>query len=181
LYEGIQEIIDDYCAKKNSQKGGQMILGKIACAIGKALGGCAQNQSISELEPTSAKEVDWSYINNILFAKFPSPSTHIYLSDKKYYLCSEDDIKRFLAQDQTNKLAYQAEIFDCDDFSYRLMGQLSYPKWSGIAFGILWTNLHALNCLIDENGKFWFVEPQEDKLQENLETWQGNEVLLVVM
>lgn len=69
----------------------------------------------------------------------------------------------------------------CDDFSYRLMGQLSIPEWSGIAFGIVWTNLHALNCFIDDKGKFWFIEPQSDKLQDKLEAWQGTEILFILM
>jgi hypothetical protein len=156
------------------------MIGRILCSIGKALGGC-QSQEIAIGAPTSSKKVTGEYLYNILNAKFPGPNVHIYMSDIDYYLCSEKDIKSFLAQDRTNKEPYIAEVHDCDDFSYRLMGQLSTEKWSGIAFGILWTDKHALNCLIDENGKFWFVEPQQDRLQESLDEWQGTEVLLVVM
>ena len=153
-------------------------LKSICCAICHS---GEQPNDITQIVPTSSKEVDWAYINNLLTTKFPSPTTHIYLSDNKYYLCSFGDIEKFLAQDNTNKLTYAAEVFDCDDFSYRLMGQLSYPNWSGIAFGIVWSDTHALNCLISEDGEFFFIEPQTDKLQKELEPWQGTEVLLVVM
>ena len=139
---------------------------------------------ISELtatiKPTMREQVDGNYIYNILNALIPGAS-HIYLSDSLYWLCSVADIETFLAQDDTNKTGYISEERDCDDFSYRLMGQLSIPNWSGIAFGIVWTNLHALNCFIDEGGKFWFIEPQTNKLQDKLEVWQGTEILFILM
>ena len=154
------------------------MLGSLFCAIGKALGGCEYNTP--ELKPATRKQVDNNYIFNILNTLVPSPS-HIYLSDNQYWLCSDADIEHFLSIDATNKDQYVAEELDCDDFSYRLMGQLSVPWWSGIAFGIVWTEKHALNCLIDTNGEFWFIEPQMDKLQNKLEAWQGTEILFVLM
>ena len=135
---------------------------------------------VPPIKPTTRKQVDGSYIFGILNAVIPS-ATHIYLSDSLYWLCSEDDIKTFLDLDATNKEKYVAESFDCDDFSYRLMGQLSTPEWSGIAFGIVWTNAHALNCFIDDTGKFLYVEPQSGKLQEKLEPWQGTEILFILL
>ena len=133
-----------------------------------------------EVKPITRKQVDSNYIFGILNTISPN-ATHIYLGDSQYWLCSGFDIEAFLAQDETNKIGYIAEERDCDDFSYRLMGQLSIPGWSGIAFGIVWTNLHALNCLVDSNGKFWFVEPQTNQLQEKLEAWQGTEILFILM
>lgn len=132
------------------------------------------------IRPMIRKEVDFNYIFNIINTKLPN-APHIYLSDSTYYLCSEDDIKSFLDMDSTNKETYIAEEFDCDDFSYRLIGQLSVPEWSGIAFGIVWTDLHALNCFIDTNGKFWFIEPQTDAIQEILDDWQGKDIQFVMM
>jgi hypothetical protein len=132
------------------------------------------------VKPTVRKQVDSNYIFNILNAVVPS-ATHIYLSDNQYWLCSGDDIKNFLSIDQTNKMSYVAESLDCDDFSYRLMGQLSTEEWSGIAFGIVWTNLHALSCFISDTGEFFFIEPQTDKLQRTLEPWQGSEILFILM
>jgi hypothetical protein len=125
-------------------------------------------------------KADSNYIFNILNKVQPA-ATHIYISDNEYWLCSKEDIAQFLMQDWTNKKDYVKEEYDCDDFSYRLTGQFSVKDWSGIALGIVWTDLHALNCLIDNTGKFYFIEPQSDKLQENLEAWQGNEILFILM
>ena len=132
------------------------------------------------IKPRVRKQVDGNYIFNILNAIQPN-ATHIYLSDSQYWLCSDEDVENFLIQDDTNKMGFIGEELDCDDFSYRLMGQLSIPDWSGIAFGVVWTNLHALNCLVDEAGTFWFIEPQSDKLQDKLEPWQGTEILFILM
>jgi hypothetical protein len=130
--------------------------------------------------PETRVQVGADYIFNILNQVKPA-ATYIYISDNRYFLCSKNDVDKFLAQDITNKHKYVAEEFDCDDFSYRLMGQFSIRDWSGIALGIVWTDLHALNCLIDDTGKFYFIEPQSDQLQEELEAWQGNEILFILM
>jgi hypothetical protein len=80
-----------------------------------------------------------------------------------------------------NLHSYVPEFHDCDDFAYQLLGQLSTPAWSQTAVGMVWTNTHALNCFIDESGKFYFIEPQTGKIQERLENWQGNEILFIVI
>ena len=134
----------------------------------------------SQYEPGTHKEVDGNYVFNILNQVKP-PATHIYISDMKYWLCSKTDIETFLKLDDTNRQKYVSEEHDCDDFSYRLMGQLSIPKWSGIAFGIMWTDKHAMNCLIDSDSKFWFIEPQTGELKNTLESWQGNEILFILL
>ena len=131
-------------------------------------------------KPDATKLVDSAFIFNILNAVMPS-ATHIYISDNQYQLCSESDINSFLVADDTNKAAYVADLHDCDDFSYRLMGQFSTPEWSGIAFGIVWTDKHALNCLIDDKGKFYFVEPQTDALYETIQPYMGSEILFILM
>lgn len=107
----------------------------------------------------------------------------IYLSDMLYKTTSKEEIERFLAEDDTNYYKYVSEFFDCDDFSYRLHGQLSVPGWSDLAFGIFWTGLpngggHALNIFIDNEDKVWIVEPQNDKVYELPDDW---EPWLVVM
>ena len=129
--------------------------------------------------PVVRRQVDSSYVYGILKAVMPS-ATHIYISDNLYWLCSEDDIKNFLSIDATNKGKFIDDEYDCDDFSYRLMGQLSTPEWSGIAFGVVWSDTHALNCFISDTGEFYFLEPQSDMLQKALEPWQGSEILFIL-
>lgn len=128
----------------------------------------------------SRKLVDGGYIFGILNNVLPG-ATHIYISDSQYWLCSKADIDNILSLDASNKDKFVTDEHDCDDFSYRLMGQLSTQEWSGIAFGIVWTEKHALNCFIDDSGKFWFVEPQTDALKDKLDDWQGNEILFILM
>ena len=132
-----------------------------------------------KLKPKSTREISIGDISTLLYHKFPG--VPVYLSDSVYKLCGLDDINAFLAQDQTNKMGYMAEEFDCDNFSYRLMGQFSVPDWSGLAFGLVWTDLHALNCVIDQNEDFWFVEPQSDALKPALEPWQGTTIRFIII
>ncbi len=115
-----------------------------------------------------------------LEALLPRAET-LFLSDNTFYLCHPEDIALFLAQDATNRLEYLAEDYDCDDFTLRLAGQFSIPRWSALAFGICWTDLHALNFFVDEDGKFWFVEPQSDEIQSQLNAWQGQNLRLLIV
>lgn len=132
-----------------------------------------------KIEPKSFQEIRCGQLVDELSALHPR--AQLFMSDKVYLKCCLEDIKAFLAQDKTNKQKYKVEAYDCDDFAYRLMGQFSIPKWSDLAFGICWTDLHAMNCFIDSEGRFKFVEPQKDTIQDELEPWQGTFVRLIMM
>ena len=118
------------------------------------------------IKPTSTKRITLEELYALLKDKFPT--AEIYLSDRDYLLCHYDDIALFLAQDETNKMTYIAEERDCDDFSYRLMGQFSIPDWSDLCFGIIWSTTHAENVAITEDMKVVFVEPQNDQLSDTI-------------
>ena len=139
---------------------------------------CGCQREIISL-PMSTEEIDNAHLRNLLRAWFPE--ANIYLSDKVYKLCCLSDIRYFLRQDKTNRLKFEKEFFDCDDFAYRLMGQFSIPGWSALALGFCWTDKHAVNILIGQDKKFYYVEPQQDTIQETLKAWQGSKVLLVVI
>jgi hypothetical protein len=116
--------------------------------------------------------------------KITCPYGSIYLSDLKYDLTSKDEIERFLWGDKTNEYTYKKEFMDCDDFSYRLMGNLSIPGWSSLAFGIAWSGKHAFNIFLDHKERLWIVEPQNDsvissKQAEKLDMYKG--IKLVIM
>ena len=123
---------------------------------------------------------DINEVLTLLKSEFPNAS--ILLSDLEYEKISKEDLIKFLRSDDTDLYQYKPEIFDCDDFSYRLMGQLSIPGYSGIPFGIVWTKTprggHALNCFIDENCNVWLVEPQSDKVFKLPKDW---DVYIVMM
>jgi len=151
------------------------LIRQIACAVCKALG---NGQSLGK--PISTQTIDSTELYKILRLRFPTDG-QLYLSDKEYKLCHIEDIECFLIKDETNRVGYIPEERDCDDFAYRLMGQFSIPGWSDLTLGIVWTDLHALNCFIDEDKKFWFIEPQKDELQPFLEEWQGKTIRFIMM
>ena len=122
--------------------------------------------------PTSQEVITGTDLWKLLNEKFPN--VPLYLSDALYLLAKYDDIALFLAQDQTNKFEYKSQSFDCDNFSYRLMGQFSVPEWSALTFGIMWTQKHALNIVVTEDKEVFFVEPQADELlAEPKGSWGG--------
>ena len=90
-------------------------------------------------------------------------------------------MQAFLAYDQTEKLSYVGELYDCDDFAYRLMGNLSVPPWAETASGIICTESHAFNCFIDSDGKLWYIEPQTDTIYDTWQSYFGSEIQFIMM
>ena len=145
-----------------------------------SLGACSiQPTPIPIPKPVIRAEIAGDLLYNLLINKFPE--AHIHISDRVKYLCDIDDINAFLKQDETNHIQYTPELMDCDDFTFRLKGQFSTPEWAKIATGIIWTEKHALMFFVDANQDFWWIEPQSDKVQSELESWQGQKVLLIVI
>lgn len=129
--------------------------------------------------PVLRSEIGYLELYDLLYEKFPE--AQVFLSDRVKYLCDLEDIEAFLAQDETNHIQGEVEKMDCDDFTYRLMGQFSVPGWAEIAKGIIWTGKHALMGCIDTNRDFWWIEPQTDEVQSKLEAWQGSRVRVIIM
>jgi len=90
-------------------------------------------------------------------------------------------MEAFLKKDLTDRIPYIDDWMNCANFAYRLMGQFNIPPYCDLTAGLVWTNLHAVNCFLDENAKFWFVEPQEDKILEELEDWMGSTIRFIAM
>lgn len=90
----------------------------------------------------------------------------LFLVDWKYKIPTLESIKKFLKEDKTDLYKYIPEWYDCDDFSFRLMGQFSIPGWSDIAFGIATSTSHAYNIVVANNEglKVYLIEPQSDKI-----------------
>ena len=122
-----------------------------------------------EHQPTSTAQIELDDLRQLLKKWFPKAI--VMLGENYRFLCNHDDIAVFLAQDQTNKFEYiadeeQISSYDCNVFASRLMGQFSVPGWADLTFGKVWLLQpnHALNCLIDIDKEFWYVEPQSDHL-----------------
>lgn len=129
--------------------------------------------------PKSTKPIGYFPLKQMIREKFPGVT--IYFSDIDYLLCGKEDIQRFLKADETDRYTYVKAHYDCDDFAYRLMGQFSVPRWSHLAFGIVWTTNHAMNCFVDEDKVFWFIEPQNDKLYREIPKGFGSAVRIIIM
>ena len=95
-------------------------------------------------------------------------TSNIWLSDGMFRLVDTENLRAFLKSDAGNNKAYVAEVHDCDDYSYELMGRVS--EWnSDNTFGLVWGlnvngDAHAWNFFVDENKKVKYVEPQNDNI-----------------
>jgi len=99
------------------------------------------------------------------------PDALLLLGENYRWLAHNEDIALFLAQDQTNKMEYVSDkkgisSYDCNVFANRLMGQFSIPKWCDVTFGKAWLRIpsHAVNCMLNQELEFFWVEPQTDEL-----------------
>ena len=129
---------------------------------------------------TIQKQVDWSYLFGIINSIHPT-TPHIYMRDNTYGLCSKADVEALLATTTIYKEPYISEEHDCDDFTFELMGIMSKDPWSIIAKGIIWTNLHAFMCFIDDTGKLWYIEPQNNQIFDKWQDYFGTEILFIMM
>jgi len=95
----------------------------------------------------------------------------IYLPDLSIKVYRKADVTKSQSLHEISAIRFVAESHDCDDFAAKLFG-----KWAGL----VWTNVHALNWFIDENGIFWWIEPQNKKISKTLDAWQGNDIRFLI-
>lgn len=123
-----------------------------------------ENELLGEGLPEDWEQVDNTYIVEKLLEVYPFAK--LYLADAVYYVCSRQTVEEFLAADDTEKERYVSETHDCDDFSFRLMGQFHTKPYSALAFGIAWSGVHAYNIFVSKEGSVLLVEPQTDQILE---------------
>jgi len=118
-------------------------------------------------KPKGKKEVVDSNTLEKLLKDALGNDCHLFLVDWKYKIPTYESMWEFLRRDKTDLYKYIPEWLDCDDFSFRLMGQFSIPGWSDIAFGIATSRSHAYNIVVANNEglKVYLIEPQTDKMQ----------------
>lgn len=130
-------------------------LGEVANVAAKRLG------FPMVVEPTIYGERDAAEVERILKN---GGAQQVFLSDEKYQMTDQISVEAFLALDDTDKERYVPIWHDCDDFSFRLMGQFHRGRWSCVGFAIAWSRVHAFNLFIDERGRVLVVEPQADRI-----------------
>lgn len=91
-----------------------------------------------------------------------------HISDAGYLPINTNELAAFLEEDKTDLEKYVAEYFDCDDFTFRLMGALHMSR--GMAsqpFFVTWVDTpeggHSVLSFYIE-GKIKMIEPQSDSI-----------------
>lgn len=128
---------------------------------------------------TISGKIEGNELYTLLSSRFIQ--TSIYLPDLTFNLASVDEYRKIIEWSRTKYQKYIVDDFDCDDFAWMLMGAVSIYPWSSLPFGTIWTNKHAMNIFIDDKKHIWFVEPQTWTIKDALESWQGEQVQLLVM
>lgn len=129
--------------------------------------------------PTAWKDITKEEIKKIVKDQLRFTGS-ITFGDSQYCCPYKSDVVTYLKTDFTDTFQYKTELFDCDDFSRVLLGR--FIEWysqakaeRAICFGIIWGKIlkeeeqdtnsgHSVNFFIDETGKLWLVEPQNDQL-----------------
>ena len=109
-----------------------------------------------EITRSEVQEVIRKYTNNK------------YISDKNFKTMSISQFRKILQYSPIRYVPYSKKRFDCDNFSFALMGLMKLII-GDISFGIVWTDTHAFNFFIDKDNKLWFVEPQNNKIVDKID------------
>lgn len=111
--------------------------------------------------PEHWEQVDYVYVYEDLI-NAGLGQAKIYIADQWYYLPTLQEVFDFLDGDETDKEHYVSEFHDCDDFSFRLMGQFHVKPWSAVPMAIVWSGVHAYNLIIVTQDGVFLIEPQTD-------------------
>lgn len=94
-------------------------------------------------------------------------------SDEYFDLISVSSMQKIVRLNRFSEMTYKKRVRDCDDYSFALMG-LVRKLLPGVCFGIVWVDVlgsndevlykHAMNFFIDNNKKFYYVEPQTNNI-----------------
>lgn len=92
----------------------------------------------------------------------------IYPMDKNYRVPSKESFTDILEQDVVDEINYQAEYFDCEDFSFlfKALSALHY-RINSVGLVISYNSQHAFNVVMVEEREqleVYKLEPQSDTL-----------------
>ncbi|MHC4740448.1 MAG: lectin MOA-related protein [Planctomycetota bacterium] len=102
-------------------------------------------------------------------------SFELYIADGKYYCTPIEDAREVIAESKVDRKTWVRERFDCDDFAHVLKAHFAEAAYkdgqrrAAHCFGIVWGSLpgpHAINWMINSDGKLRFIEPQNDRIFE---------------
>lgn len=142
--------------------------------------------------PLIVAEVTSSQLEARLWEIFPQAERLYiaqYFADRHYKLTTVAEMNRFLAKDDTDKIKWEEDAPDCDDFTRRLLGNLTIPGWWSLPKGDVWVygDNWAHSILItalckskeDTSWNIYFIEGQTDAVELAPEMFEGIRVGLI--
>jgi hypothetical protein len=149
----------------------------------------ASNDTTTTTKPIKFKTISYIDLEKIIKEKLPcTKDISLTTADAVYTLIPYDELYYYINHhDKTDQIKYKPELYDCDDFSTTLSGNVrawfstlvasrgvpSQQKMGGPAFGIVHGDIrskkdptksspHGMNFFVDEKKRLWMVEPQTD-------------------
>lgn len=107
----------------------------------------------------------------------------LHISDRSYTGYSIWEVYQFVKYyDNTDKMNYISEVFDCDDFAQVLQGNVNRVL-RGIPFGTIWyygNNWgHAVNIgYCHRQDKIYLIEPQNDTFYRFNKAWRPGMIII---
>lgn len=109
------------------------------------------------------------------------PNAQIRIRDRDLTATTKREFEAWLERDIGNYKKYHKGWYDCDDYAMELRYKMfkfghTYKTTFTIAYceGLLWSEYHAYNLLIDNKDAIYIIEPQNDRIvpadESNLQT-----------
>jgi len=144
----------------------------------KDRGTISANDIIEAYQRAFGQKVSWwrKILIKLMTASVAGCPFH--LADNYYRPVDESLIKQILETDKTNREQYVAEDFDCDDFTFKLMGIFHQDtRTAAMPIFITWVvrtdkQAHAVISYYTNNGTVMIIEPQNDNIYSVPAGWQ---------
>ena len=90
-------------------------------------------------------------------------SKNIFIGDRNYNVLDLDTMKWLISIMPIKYITYQAETYDCEDFSMTFLGlfRLIVPN---IPIGMCWNKKHSYLCFVASDGIVYGIEPQTNEV-----------------
>jgi len=124
--------------------------------------------------PKIVRSISADAVKTIIREIFPEVEI-LETADRQYNLTTVGEMNRFLAKDDTDKMQWKEDWPDCDDFTRRLLGNLTIPGWWGLlkgdcwVFGEGWGHSILITALCESETelepKLYLIEGQSDVIE----------------
>lgn len=144
--------------------------------------GNSKSKSVVKVGKGNTEDLSHTELREILRTQLHLPvnCSYLHVNDRDYITVDENRLKAFAEKDSTSELKYKAEVADCDDFTFVMLGEIKKNLFKygsngnralavGQIQGVLWKNddkgeKHAMVIYINKDKKVRFLEPQNDKI-----------------